>query len=182
MENGHFEDVFPLEDGDVPASYVSYTKGPRESLTWQIPGFFPETWLEKMQWARKTEDHQRFWFDRLCVYQGHQHQVLKAETITAIPAFIAQSKGLLVLWDDTRRFWRDVFVFLFFFWGGGGRDKGDKRVAVVEGFHVLLILMLVVNDQVIQLTAIVNLINAGHFVSFCSDLTSVRIRFEPSNG
>ena len=77
------------------------------------------------------------------MYQGHQHQVLKAETITAIPAFIAQSKGLLVLWDDTRRF----------FWGG--RDKGDKRVIVVKGFHVLLILILVVNDQGIQLTAIV---------------------------
>ena len=89
------EDVFPVEDGDVPASYVSLLK---------FPVFLPETWLEKKQWARKTEDHQRFWFDRLCVYQGHQHQVLKAETITAIPAFIAQSKGLLVLWDDTRRF------------------------------------------------------------------------------
>ena len=80
--------------------------------------FFPETWLEKKQWARRTEDHQRFWFDRLCVYQGHQHQVLKAETITAIPAFIAQSKGLLVLWDDTRRF----------FLGGAGQrwQKGHS--------------------------------------------------------
>ena len=27
MENGPFEDVFPIEDGDIPASYVSLPEG-----------------------------------------------------------------------------------------------------------------------------------------------------------
>ena len=119
---------FLLKMGMFQPAIVSLLKGLVNLLHEKFSVFFPETWLEKKQWARKTEDHQRFWFDRLCVYQGHQHQVLKAETITAIPAFIAQSKGLLVLWDDTQRF------FL------GGRDKGDKRVIVVKGFHVLFVL------------------------------------------
>ncbi len=27
MENGPFEDVFPIENGDIPASYVSLPEG-----------------------------------------------------------------------------------------------------------------------------------------------------------
>ncbi len=27
MENGPFEDVFPMENGDIPASYVSLPEG-----------------------------------------------------------------------------------------------------------------------------------------------------------
>ncbi len=27
MENGHFEDVFPIKHGDIPASYVSLPEG-----------------------------------------------------------------------------------------------------------------------------------------------------------
>ena len=27
MENGPFEDVFPIENGDIPASYVGLLKG-----------------------------------------------------------------------------------------------------------------------------------------------------------
>ena len=27
MENGSFEDVFPIENGDIPASYVSLPEG-----------------------------------------------------------------------------------------------------------------------------------------------------------
>ena len=29
MENGPFEDVFPIKNGDIPASYVSLPKGTR---------------------------------------------------------------------------------------------------------------------------------------------------------
>ena len=29
MENGPFEDVFPIENGDIPASYVSLPEGSR---------------------------------------------------------------------------------------------------------------------------------------------------------
>ncbi len=27
MENGPFEDIFPIKDGDIPASYVSLPEG-----------------------------------------------------------------------------------------------------------------------------------------------------------
>ena len=30
MENGHFEDVFPIKHGDIPASYVSLPEGKLE--------------------------------------------------------------------------------------------------------------------------------------------------------
>ena len=33
MEKGAFEDVFPIEDVDIPASYVSLPKGTSDSLT-----------------------------------------------------------------------------------------------------------------------------------------------------
>ena len=39
------------------------------------------------------------WFDRLCVNQGDIPT--KAMTLQAIPAFIAQSKQMLVVWDET---------------------------------------------------------------------------------
>eukprot|EP00435_Cladocopium_sp_Y103_P060833 s406_g22.t1 len=50
-------------------------------------------------------DSRCFWFDRICVDQ--QHANLKHQTIQAIPGFVAQSKKMLVLWDDTyfERLW-----------------------------------------------------------------------------
>ncbi len=40
-----------------------------------------------------------FWFDRLCV---DQHNLwVKVQTLQAVPAFVAQSTDLLVLWDHT---------------------------------------------------------------------------------
>ncbi|CAL1164146.1 unnamed protein product [Cladocopium goreaui] len=44
-------------------------------------------------------DSRCFWFDRICVDQ--QNASLKLQTIQAIPGFVAQSKKMLVLWDDT---------------------------------------------------------------------------------
>ena len=86
-----------------------------------VPGRF--TMRSMWSWLL-TEDHQRFWFDRLCVYQGHE--VLKAETITAIPAFIAQSKGMLVLWDDTRIYLRmQFFLDKRFDFNFGSEWSGD---------------------------------------------------------
>ncbi len=40
-----------------------------------------------------------FWFDRISVDQGNL--LLKSQTITEIPTFIARSSKLMVLWDDT---------------------------------------------------------------------------------
>eukprot|EP00434_Breviolum_minutum_P024583 symbB.v1.2.021713.t1/scaffold1892.1/size96974/10 len=40
-----------------------------------------------------------FWFDRICVNQIDE--TVKAQTLQAIPAFVAQSTQMLVLWDDT---------------------------------------------------------------------------------
>ena len=34
MANGPFEDVFPIENGDIPACYVSLPEG--TNLTWMI--------------------------------------------------------------------------------------------------------------------------------------------------
>ena len=50
-------------------------------------------------------DSRCFWFDRICVDQ--QNASLKLQTIQAIPGFVAQSKKMLVLWDDTyfERLW-----------------------------------------------------------------------------
>ncbi|CAL1164142.1 unnamed protein product [Cladocopium goreaui] len=50
-------------------------------------------------------DSRSFWFDRICVDQ--QNASLKLQTIQAIPGFVAQSKKMLVLWDDTyfERLW-----------------------------------------------------------------------------
>jgi len=42
---------------------------------------------------------QTFWFDRLCVDQGHA--MLRAQTLRAVPAFIAKSRQILILWDGT---------------------------------------------------------------------------------
>lgn len=46
-----------------------------------------------------------FWFDRICVNQIDE--TVKAQTLQAIPAFVAQSTQMLVLWDDTyfERLW-----------------------------------------------------------------------------
>ena len=40
-----------------------------------------------------------FWFDRVCVDQ--QNLWVKVQTLQAVPAFVAQSTDLLVLWDHT---------------------------------------------------------------------------------
>ena len=37
MENGPFEDVFPIENGDFPASYVSLSEGIRFLTIGEIP-------------------------------------------------------------------------------------------------------------------------------------------------
>ena len=34
MENGPFEDVVPIEDGDIPASYISLPEG-KTKFYWQ---------------------------------------------------------------------------------------------------------------------------------------------------
>lgn len=49
--------------------------------------------------------HISFWFDRICVDQVNDS--VKAQTLQAIPAFVAQSSQMLVLWDDTyfERLW-----------------------------------------------------------------------------
>ena len=39
MENGPFEDVFPIKDGDIPASYVSLPEG-KFDLSHKILIFF----------------------------------------------------------------------------------------------------------------------------------------------
>ena len=46
-----------------------------------------------------------FWFDRVCVDQ--QNLWVKVQTLQAVPAFVAQSTDLLVLWDHTlfQRLW-----------------------------------------------------------------------------
>eukprot|EP00438_Fugacium_kawagutii_P000605 Skav212030 [mRNA] locus=scaffold1285:31426:33033:- [translate_table: standard] len=46
-----------------------------------------------------------FWFDSVCVDQSNAF--LKAESLRALPAFIAQSSKMLILWDDTifERLW-----------------------------------------------------------------------------
>eukprot|EP00438_Fugacium_kawagutii_P016029 Skav233596 [mRNA] locus=scaffold2520:683924:684988:- [translate_table: standard] len=46
-----------------------------------------------------------FWIDRICVDQVND--LVKAKTLQAIPAFVAQSSQMLVLWDDTyfERLW-----------------------------------------------------------------------------
>ena len=37
MENGPFEDVFPIENGDFPANYVSLPEGIRFLTRWNTP-------------------------------------------------------------------------------------------------------------------------------------------------
>eukprot|EP00438_Fugacium_kawagutii_P023821 Skav220110 [mRNA] locus=scaffold1727:97641:99233:+ [translate_table: standard] len=46
-----------------------------------------------------------FWFDAVCVDQSNAF--VKAQTLRTIPAFIAQSNKMLILWDDTifERLW-----------------------------------------------------------------------------
>ena len=48
---------------------------------------------------------QSFWFDRICVDQSDM--AVKEQTLQAIPAFVAQSKQMLILWDSTyfERLW-----------------------------------------------------------------------------
>eukprot|EP00434_Breviolum_minutum_P016976 symbB.v1.2.014976.t2/scaffold1107.1/size155946/10 len=48
---------------------------------------------------------QSFWFDRICVDQNDM--AVKEQTLQAIPAFVAQSKQMLILWDSTyfQRLW-----------------------------------------------------------------------------
>jgi len=36
MEHGPFEDVFPIENGDIPASYVSLPEGRWETQAFSI--------------------------------------------------------------------------------------------------------------------------------------------------
>ena len=41
MENGPFEDIFPIENGDIPASYVSLPEGIGKKLPdFYEPNFF----------------------------------------------------------------------------------------------------------------------------------------------
>ena len=40
MENGPFEDVFPIKDGDIPASYVSLPEGKFDLSTIRSSFFF----------------------------------------------------------------------------------------------------------------------------------------------
>ena len=42
MENGHFEDVFPIENGDIPASYVSLPVGIYSPGDSKWPNLIPE--------------------------------------------------------------------------------------------------------------------------------------------
>jgi len=48
---------------------------------------------------------QSFWFDRICVNQSDT--AVKEQTLQAIPAFVAQSKQMLILWDSSyfQRLW-----------------------------------------------------------------------------
>ena len=41
MENGPFEYVFPIEDGDIPASYVSLPEGSQPKKKWDKFGNSP---------------------------------------------------------------------------------------------------------------------------------------------
>jgi len=39
MENNPFEDVFPIENGDFPASYVSLPEGTSQVVVWDYTFF-----------------------------------------------------------------------------------------------------------------------------------------------
>ena len=44
MENGPFEDVFPITNGDIPASYVSLPEGNKHNVR---PSAFQGLWSQK---------------------------------------------------------------------------------------------------------------------------------------
>ena len=55
----------------------------------------------------------RFWIDQVCVHPSDPE--VKARTLEAIPAFVAQSKQMLVIWDDTywQRLWCNYEVAVY---------------------------------------------------------------------
>ena len=63
-------------------------------LTLLLIGVFMTTYLFGHFFNKKT-----VWFDRISVDQGNL--LLKSQTISQIPTFIARSSTLMVLWDDT---------------------------------------------------------------------------------
>ena len=66
MDNGHFEDVFPIENGDIPASYVSLPEGnwfsEPSTVGRQVGSLYLESallhWVSK--WASQHEKVVRF--------------------------------------------------------------------------------------------------------------------------
>ena len=55
----------------------------------------------------------RFWIDQVCVHPSDPE--VKSRTLQAIPAFVAQSKQMLVIWDDTywQRLWCNYEVAVY---------------------------------------------------------------------
>ena len=51
MENGPFEDVLPIENGDIPASYVSLPEGNKNQSNFLANSFF-----EAMAKMRSSQD------------------------------------------------------------------------------------------------------------------------------
>ena len=55
----------------------------------------------------------RFWIDQVCVHPSDAE--VKSRTLQAIPAFVAQSHQMLVIWDDTywQRLWCNYEVAIY---------------------------------------------------------------------
>ena len=58
-------------------------------------------------------DCRKFWIDQVCVHPTNAE--VKSQTLQAIPAFVAQSKQMLVIWDDTywQRLWCNYEVAIW---------------------------------------------------------------------
>jgi len=79
-------------------SFDSIAKQPHAVLQLWLLGFptvvFLTVYLFGHVWSQKS-----FWFDRICVDQLNLD--VKHQTLQAIPAFVAGSSEMLVLWDET---------------------------------------------------------------------------------
>lgn len=79
-------------------SFDSIAKQPHAVLQLWLLGFptvvFLTVYLFGHVWSQKS-----FWFDRICVDQLNLD--VKHQTLQAIPAFVAGSREMLVLWDET---------------------------------------------------------------------------------
>ena len=61
--------------------------------------YVPMTIFFVIYFTGHTLSRRTFWFDRICVHQ--ENLELKAKTIDALPHFVAKSRQMLVLLDET---------------------------------------------------------------------------------